>query len=134
VQAPEHIRDYIQKRIKEIKEGAPGQLSSDGSALCVHGSLGYDCYITPECEAFTEEYELGDDSLPVRNHSRRGQILALVLSANFGNALFAELIPHRTVDASTCGPRAGEGSIKIGRRGRLICEECCGLGWLSIGL
>jgi len=125
------LKEIIQQRIAEVRAGAPGQLSPDGTALCVAGSLGCDCYVTPEGEAFIETYDLGDASPPVPDRSRRGQIAALVFgSQNFPD--LAAILPAPTADAISCRRCEGSGYMTVGPiKGFLLCTECCGLGWTS---
>jgi hypothetical protein len=122
------LREYLQARISDIRAGAPGVLSGDGTALCVGGGLGCGAYVSPAGDVFFETYELGDDSPPMLDRSRRGQVLALVLGAQ-NHPVLAELLPLRAEDARTCEMCGGEGYVP-GFLGVLCCT-CSGLGWLS---
>jgi len=123
------VQEYLRKRIAEVRAGAPGQLSSDGSALMVDGSIGYECYVSSEGSVFIENYDMVGESPSICDRSLRGQIAALVLGTRM-HPVLRELLPPRDEDATTCGSCAGEGFVHSGPI-RILCEECCGLGWVS---
>ena len=133
------LREYIQTRIAEIKRGAPGFLSDDCSAFMVAGSIGFCCFVSPDGEAFIEEYDFDDvtgrEQITRCDRSRRGQIATLVLGTRT-HPMLAELLPSRSDDALTCDACAGAGFVGSEIRGIKtkpfrLCEQCCGLGWTS---
>jgi hypothetical protein len=127
VQSSPQLRDHLKRCLSERRANKQFKsLSGDGSALRVDGSLGYDCYVSPEGDAWIETY---DDLPPVADRSSRGRIMALVLGMRT-QPLLGELLPSRTESAETCRACAGVGFIPIGP-GRVICHDCCGLGWIS---
>src|ERR1051326_7424124 len=97
MQIPDHVRDYVRQVIRQSK-ATRRVLSRDGSAvmaLIVAGSLGFNCYVSENGEAFTEFYNIGDDSPPVPDMSPRGGIAALVLGSRTYPMLL-EGLPART--------------------------------------
>jgi hypothetical protein len=126
----ETAQEFLRRRIAEIKRGAPGQLSSDGSALCVFGSLGVECYVSPDGDAFVEECDMSEDSPAIRLKGPSGRAKALVLGAKRYPVL-AELLPGRPEDAVTGEVCGGEGFLNFVAPGYFICHACCGLGWTS---
>lgn len=121
------IREYLQNRIAEIRDGSPGSLSDDGLALMVDGGLGYGCFVSPEGDAFVEEYF---EEPTRRDGTRRGQIKALVLGMR-RHPVLSELLPTRPEDAVSCDACTGEGFLKFNGVPYFICHQCCGLGWIS---
>jgi hypothetical protein len=126
----ETAQEFLQRQIAQIRRGAPGRLSSDGAAFCVFGSLGVDCYVSPDGDAFVEEYDIGDDSPAIRIGGPHGRIKALVLGAQRYPVL-SEFLPTRPEDAVACEVCGGEGFLNFITRGYFICHDCCGLGWTS---
>jgi hypothetical protein len=96
MQISESLRDYIQGKIEDIKNGAPGSLSGDQSALMVDGSIGYSCFVSLAGDVFIEEYGYDDvtqqDEFKRSDRSRRAQISALVLGSR-NHPVLSELLP-----------------------------------------
>lgn len=135
LQLSAQLRAYIQERIASIKEGAPGWLSGDGTALMVDGGPMYCCFISPDGETFIESYWTDENNSTLVDRSRRAQIETLVLGSR-NHPILAELVPPRTADADTCEACSGIGFVRF-EHGRiktepiLLCKHCSGLGWVS---
>jgi hypothetical protein len=65
VQLPPELKSEIQTRLDRARESDPSSLSSDRTAICVDGSIGYDCYVSPEGDVFMETYDLSNKEPPV---------------------------------------------------------------------
>ena len=135
LQLPAQLRTYIHERIAAIKEGAPGWLSEDGTALMVDGGPMYCCFISPDGETFIETYWTDENQSTLVDRSRRAQIETLVLGSRNLSTL-AELVPRRTADADTCAACSGKGFVsfehgKIKTEPVFLCKQCSGLGWVS---
>jgi hypothetical protein len=68
------LKSEIQARLDRTKESSPGRLSKDGTAVSICGSIGFDCYISPDGDLFMETYELFSDEPPVIDRNREAQI------------------------------------------------------------
>jgi len=126
-----HIVAEIRRRIELYRVEKPGALSPDGKALRVDGSIGYDCWISPEGEVYMETYALDTDGPPMVDRSRRAQILVLALGARTLPEL-ETLLPSRPAGATDCQWCKGAGRFYVGEH-RFVCNPCCGLGWVEGG-
>lgn len=133
------LQEYLQKRIDEIKRGAPGWLSSDGSAVMVDGGIGYGWFVSPQGDAFIEEYEFDPTTCSDRiapMWPERVRATPSCCSWCSYHPALAELLPSRPADAITCESCSGDGFVGFELRGlkrkaTQICRQCCGLGSLS---
>ena len=130
---PPEIKSEIQARFERAKESPPGRLSKDRKAVHICGSIGYDCYISPDGDIFMETYDLSNDEPPVAERSRQAQIACLVLGTEYLPAL-AQLLPERPPDAPMCDTCKGVGWLHRGVLGPkgILCHDCSGLGWIEV--
>jgi hypothetical protein len=130
---PSEIKSEIQARFERAKESNPGRLSKDRKALHICGSIGFDCYISPDGDVFMETYELSNDEPPVVDRSQHAQIACLILGSEYIPAL-AQLLPVRPSNASTCETCEGVGWLHRGALGPqgILCHDCSGLGWSGV--
>jgi hypothetical protein len=140
LEPPAELRAFIQERIAAIKEGAPGDLSEDGSALFVHGGPMYECFISPDGDLFIETLDWADGRVQL-DRSRRAQIETLVLGA-LNYPILANFVPLRPPDAATCETCSGKGLVRLENGNSKtwhgsktwpgsLCRPCSGLGWVS---
>jgi hypothetical protein len=130
MELPPDIASEIRRRIDHYRVHGPGALSSDGKALRVDGSIGYDCWMSPEGDVYMETYDIDTEDAPKVDRSRRAQLLVLALGARTLPQL-ESLLPSRPVGATDCPECKGAGRFHIGEH-RLVCNRCCGLGWLEV--
>jgi hypothetical protein len=130
---PPELKSEIQTRLDRAKESHPSSLSPDRTAIRVDGSIGYDCYVSPDGDIFMETYDLSNDEPPVADRSRQAQIACLILGSRTLPNL-AQLLPIRPPEAPTCDTCEGVGWLHqgvLGPRG-ILCHECSGLGWTEV--
>ena len=132
MELPPELKSEIQARFDRARESEPGRLSTDRSAVHICGSIGYDCYISPDGDIFMETYDFGDEPAAV-DRSTRAQIECLVLGSEYMPAL-AQLLPVRPSDGSTCDTCKGAGWLHRGVLGSqgILCHDCSGLGWIGV--
>ena len=132
MELPPELKSEIQARFDRERESHPERLSKDRSAVHICGSIGYDCYISPDGDIFMETYDFGDEP-PVVDRSSRAQIECLVLGSEYMPAL-AQLFPERPSDAVTCDTCKGIGWLHRGVLGPqgILCHDCSGLGWVAL--
>ncbi len=123
---PEGIAAEIRRRIESVQNGEPGEISPDGGAFAVNGGPGYTLFLSPDGDAYVEEYEL-DETPPVTKRDRGTQILALLLGSRLIPEL-ASVLPTRPPATPDCDRCSGTGRILPIK---LICGECHGLGWVE---
>jgi hypothetical protein len=131
---PQDIQAEITQRLEQSRHSTRSIYcrSEDDTAIMVQGGPFYGCFLSPQGEAFMEEYHF-EQGPPLRewttvDRSRRAQIQTIVLAAKF-DPMFARLnpqLPQRTPDAIDCDPCDGTGWVF---NGMVICDRCCGLGW-----
>lgn len=124
---PPEIAAEIRRRIEHYRVHAPGALSRDGKALRVDGSIGYDCWMTPDGDAYMETYDIDTEDCPAVDRSRRAQLLVLALGAR---AL--PQLASRPAGAADCSECHGAGRFHAGDH-QFVCFACCGLGWVEAG-
>ena len=133
MQLPPELKSEIQTRFDRAKESHPSSLSPDRMAIRVDGSIGYDCYVSPDGDIYMETYEIFSDEPPVVDRSRQAQIACLILGSRTLPNL-AQLLPIRPPEAPTCDPCRGVGWLHqgvLGPRG-ILCHDCSGLGWIEV--
>ena len=123
---PDAIAFEIRRRIELVLGGEPGEVSSDGNALAVNGGPGYTCFLSPDGDAYIEEYEL-DDAPPLTKQDRGTQIVTLLLGSRLIPEL-ASLLPPRPAKTPDCENCSGTGRITPIK---IICVACHGLGWIE---
>jgi hypothetical protein len=134
MQLPAELTNEIQTRIERAKNGS-GFLSTDRTAVMVDGSIGYGCYISPTGDMFLETYEVGSDEPPTVDRSRCAQHAVLILGSRNVPQL-ADLLPKRPIDATDCSGCNSSGRThkeifrQLGGEG-ILCQQCCGLGWIT---
>ena len=133
---PSELSAKIQARIDRALESDPGALSADRKAIIVEGSIGHNCYVSPDGDVFMESYDIGSEEPSTLDRSIRSQISCLVLGSRTLPEL-ADLLPTRPADAPTCETCGGSGRLlqeffrdQSAGKG-VLCHECCGLGWLG---
>ena len=132
VQFPPELKSEIQTRLDRARESDPSSLSSDRTAICVDGSIGYDCYVSPDGDVFMEKYDLSNNEPPVTDRSRQAQIACLILGSRTLPNL-AQLVPVRPADAPTCEKCKGVGWLhEVIWSGGILCQDCSGLGWIEV--
>jgi hypothetical protein len=133
MELPSELKSEIQARFERAKESPPGRLSKDHKAVHICGSIGYDCYISPDGDIFMETYDLSNDEPSVAHSSRQAQIACLVLGSEYMPAL-AQLLPDRPPDTPTCDTCKGIGWLHRGVLGPqgILCHDCSGLGWIEV--
>jgi len=130
----EYLQRLYDKSRSEIEVGTAPQwlISSDGTAVLTHGSIGYCCYISPDGEAFMEEVWDHPDPLtaPIRiNRSKRSHVAAIVLSLP-NHPLLRELLPVQGPSSMSCGECAGEGWIaRQAKNKRCAGSAKCAAAW-----
>lgn len=134
---PPELVTEIQTRLDRLKELHPNTASQDRKALHVDGSIGYDCYVTPDGDVFMETYDLGTDEPSVIDRSRAAQIAVFILGSRT-LPMLAKLLPNRPPEAPACATCNGTGWIyqelfrqNFGNEG-ILCNECSGLGWIEV--
>jgi hypothetical protein len=133
-QLPQDIHAELTRRLEQSRHSA-GSIywrSEDDTAIMVQGGPFYGCFLSPDGEAFIEEYHW-EQGPPLRewttvDRSRRAQIQTIVLAAKFDPMIagLSPQLPQRTQNAVDCESCDGTGWRFSGK---LICESCCGLGW-----
>ena len=133
MELPSELKCEIQARFDRAKESGIPRLSNDGSGVHICGSIGYDCYVSPDGDIFMETYELGSDEPPFADRSRPAQIACLVLGSEYVPAL-AQLLPDRPPSAPVCDTCKGAGWLHRGAFGPqgILCHDCSGLGWMEV--
>lgn len=129
MELPPEITSEIRRRIEHYRVHSPGALSRDGKAVRVDGSIGYDCWISPDGDVYMETYDIETEDTPVVDRSRRAQILVLALGARTLPQL-ESLLPSRPPEAVECPECKGVGRFHVGEH-QFICFPCCGLGWVE---
>jgi hypothetical protein len=127
MELPPAIAAELQRRIDYARIHRPGALSRDGKALRVDGSIGYDCWISPEGDVYLETYDMFTEDSPVADRSRRAQLLVLSLGIRTFPDL-ESLLPSRPPEATDCADCKGKGKFHAGGH-QFVCNPCCGLGW-----
>ena len=133
MQLPPELKAEIQARFDRARQSHPSSLSPDRTGIRVDGSIGYDCYVSPDGDIFMETYDLSNDEPPVADRSREAQIACLILGSRTMPSL-AQLLPMRPTEALTCDTCKGSGWLHhgvLGPRG-ILCHECSGLGWIEL--
>ena len=134
MQLPPELAKEIQARFDRAKNGS-GCLSTDRSAVLVDGSLGYDCYVSPEGDLILETYDVGSDEPPTVDRSRHAQLVVLLFGSRNLPQL-AELLPKRPSGVPDCSGCNGTGWTHqeiyrhFGGEG-IVCQKCSGLGWVE---
>jgi hypothetical protein len=135
---PPELVNEIKARLDQAKKLYPAAFSTDRNALLVDGSIGYDCYVTPDGDVFMETYEPLSDEPPVIDRSRSAQIQVLVLGSR-NIPMLAEMLPKRPPEAPACEKCNGSGRLHQELRQTFgndwegfLCDECYGLGWIEV--
>jgi hypothetical protein len=137
MQLPDELTNEIRVRFERAQTGF-GSLSTDRSAVMVDGSIGYGAYISPTGDLFMETYDPASDDPPTVDRGRCAQIAVLILGSRTLPQL-TDLLPKRPIDASGCTSCDGSGWThqeffrQFGGKG-ILCEQCCGLGWVQMTL
>jgi hypothetical protein len=136
MELPPEIAAELRRRWEYARAHCPANLSTDGRAVRVDGSIGYDCWVSPDGDLYMETYDIATEDTPVIDRSRRAQLLVLTLGARTLPQLLL-LLPKRPAAAATCSDCRGEGWFRAkdgeGRDFSFVCMACCGLGWLEDG-
>jgi hypothetical protein len=133
MELPPELKSEIQALFDHAKEESPERLSKDGRALHIYGTIGSECYISPEGDIYMETYDIMGEEPPAEDRSRSAQLVCLILGSEHIPAL-AQALPTRPPDVPLCETCAGVGWLhpgKFGPRG-LMCHECYGLGWIEV--
>jgi len=131
---PPELVAEIQTLIDREKERSTPLLSKDGKALYVYGTIGCDCYVSPDGDVYIEGWDINMDVEVDR--SRPAQITVLILGSKKLPKL-AELLPKRPPETPDCVTCHGTGRIyqEVFRSssgpGGILCHKCYGLGWIE---
>jgi hypothetical protein len=134
MELPAELSNEIQARFERAKMGS-ASLSTDRTAVMVDGSIGYGCYVSPDGDLFVETYDVGSDEPPTVDRSRCAQLAVLILGSRNLPQL-ADLVPKRPAGANDCSGCNGSGWTHqeiyrhFGGQG-ILCQQCCGLGWVE---
>ena len=128
-----HVTDELLKEVKRRFDHAaasdPSSLSQDGKGVMVAQGLGYTAFVTPEGEAFLEEYELDGSEGVTVDRSARGHAQALLLAKKRFPEI-VELLPTRPPHAPNC--RDCESGLRSVGPMEFFCKTCFGLGWVQL--
>src|SRR5262245_11852619 len=131
MQLPPEISAEIQQRIDHARIHQPNRVSPDGKAIHICGSVGYDCWMTPDGDIYMEVEVLTPTKASMKiDRSLSAQLFALANGSRYWPEL-ASLLPPRPSNAKGCLICKGVGrNQEIGQRA-FICCACNGLGWVN---
>jgi hypothetical protein len=92
-------------------------------ALHIGDDIGSSCYLRPNGEVVVI---IWDSNEPEVVHTDCKHVLLMLVWGSQRYPALRELLPERVPGAQDCPCRANPYCVD----GRLICWECCGLGWL----
>src|SRR4051794_5343167 len=113
MELPANIRDEVRRRWEFYRAHRPLMLSPDGKAIRVDGSIGYDCYISPDGDVYMETETRANGYQLVVDRSRRAQLSVFAL----GSRTFPELeglLPVRPAGAANCAECQGQFTFRDG--------------------
>ena len=106
---------------------SPAQLSADGDAFMVYGTIGSCGFVTGNGDIYLEQDDFDPPGSFVQDSSRAAQIQALVL----GSRRFPELaawLPKRDDASADCETCRGTGWVPVATTS-ILCQACSGLGF-----